>query len=175
MYAHTTTAPTCAFSGFSRLGGVDTTDLQILDLLRHHARLSYAELARQVGLSAPAVHERVAKLESNGTIRGYRAEVTPELVGLGVTALIGVAQQAGTEIDDVVAALQELPEIESCYFLAGDESFLLKARVGTMVELEQLIVRLSRTHGVARTRTTVALSTKWEGRPQPVRDPAGPA
>jgi Lrp/AsnC family transcriptional regulator, leucine-responsive regulatory protein len=148
---------------------VDAIDLQIIDLLRDNARLSYAELARQVGLSAPAVHERVGKLESTGVIRGYRAEVTPEQVGLGVTALIGIAQQAGTEIDDVVAALRELPEIESCYFLAGDESFLLKARVGTMAELEQLIVRLSRTHGVARTRTTVALSTKWEGRPQSIR------
>jgi Lrp/AsnC family transcriptional regulator, leucine-responsive regulatory protein len=154
---------------------VDAIDLRIVDLLCGNARLSYAELARQVGLSAPAVHERVAKLESTGVIRGYRAEVTPELVGLGVTALIGIAQQAGTEIDDVVAALQELPEIESCYFLAGDESFLLKVRVGTMAELEQLIVRLSRTHGVARTRTTVALSTKWEGRPQPVREPASGA
>jgi Lrp/AsnC family transcriptional regulator, leucine-responsive regulatory protein len=148
---------------------VDAIDLQIIDLLRGNARLPYAELARQVGLSAPAVHERVGKLEATGTIRGYRADVTPEAIGLGVTALIGIAQQAGTEIDDVVAALRELPEIESCYFLAGDESFLLKARVGSMAELEDLIVRLSRTHGVARTRTTVALSTKWEGRPQPAR------
>jgi Lrp/AsnC family leucine-responsive transcriptional regulator len=159
----------------SRLVGlvaVDTIDRQLVDLLRANARLSYAELARQVGLSAPSVHERVGKLEAIGVIRGYRADVTPEMVGLGVTALIGVAQQAGTEVDDVVAALRALPEIESCYFLAGEESFLLKARVGTMAELEQLIVRLSRTHGVARTRTTVALSTKWEGRPQPSRAPA---
>jgi Lrp/AsnC family transcriptional regulator, leucine-responsive regulatory protein len=152
------------------VGRVDAIDRRIVDLLRDNARLSYAELGRQVGLSAPAVHERVGKLESTGVIRGYRAEITPERVGLGVTALIGISQQAGTEIDDVVAALHELPEIESCYFLAGEESFLIKARVGTMAELEQLIVRLSRTHGVARTRTTVALSTKWEGRPQPARE-----
>jgi Lrp/AsnC family leucine-responsive transcriptional regulator len=68
----------------------------------------------------------------------------------------------------VVSALRELPEIESCYFLAGDESFLLKVRVGTIAELERLIVRLNRTVGVASTRTTIALSTKWEGRPQPL-------
>jgi Lrp/AsnC family transcriptional regulator, leucine-responsive regulatory protein len=152
--------------------GVDAIDRQIVDLLRDNARLSYAELGRQVGLSAPAVHERVGKLESTGVILGYRAEVLPEPIGLGVTALIGISQQAGTEIEEVVAALRDLPEIESCYFLAGDESFLLKARVGTMAELEQLIVRLSRTPGVARTRTTVALSTKWEGRPQAARDPS---
>lgn len=149
---------------------MDATDRQIVDLLRGNGRLSYAELARQVGLSAPSVHERVGKLEATGVIRGYRADVPPEMIGLGVTALIGIVQQAETEVDEVVAALQELPEIESCYFLAGEESFLLKVRVGTMAELEQLIVRLSRIRGVARTRTTVALSTKWEGRPQPVRD-----
>ena len=148
---------------------MDATDYQIVDLLRSNARLSYAELARQVGLSAPSVHERVGKLEAAGVIRGYRADVPPEAIGLGITALIGIVQQAETEIDDVVAALREVPEVESCYFLAGEESFLLKVRVGTMIELEQLIVRLSRIRGVARTRTTVALSTKWEGRPQPVR------
>lgn len=151
---------------------MDAIDRQIVDLLRDNARLSYAELGRQVGLSAPAVHERVGKLESTGVIVGYRAEILPEQIGLGVTALIGISQLSGTEIEDVVAGLRALPEIESCYFLAGDESFLLKARVGSMAELEQLIVRLSHTHGVARTRTTVALSTKWEGRPQPAREPA---
>jgi Lrp/AsnC family leucine-responsive transcriptional regulator len=148
---------------------MDAIDRQILDLLRTNARYSYAELARQIGLSAPSVHERVAKLEAAGVIQGYQAQVSPEAVGLGVTALIGIEQQAGTGIGELVAAMRELPEIESCYFLAGQESFLLKARVGTMAELEELIVRLSRTRGVARTRTTVALSTKWEGRQQPTR------
>ena len=149
---------------------MDDIDRQIVDLLRDNGRMSYAELARQVGLTAPSVHERVGKLESTGVIRGYQADITPELIGLGVTALIGIVQEAGTAIGDVVTALHALPEIESCYFLAGEESFLLKVRVGSMAELEQLIVRLSRTHGVARTRTTVALSTKWEGRPQPARE-----
>jgi Lrp/AsnC family leucine-responsive transcriptional regulator len=152
------------------VAGVDDIDRQIVDLLRDNGRMSYAELARQVGLTAPSVHERVGKLESTGVIRGYRADITPELIGLEVTALIGIVQEAGTAIEDVAAALHALPEIESCYFLAGEESFLLKVRVGSMAELEQLIVRLSRTHGVARTRTTVALSTKWEGRPQPARE-----
>jgi Lrp/AsnC family transcriptional regulator, leucine-responsive regulatory protein len=150
---------------------LDATDRRIVELLRANARLSYAELARQVGLSAPAVHERVGKLEAGGVIRAYRADVEPEAIGLGVTALIGIVQAAGVEIDAVEAALRELPEIESCYFLAGEESFLAKVRVGAIAELEQLIVRLHRTPGVAATRTTIALSTKWEGRPQPLRAP----
>ncbi|ROT33896.1 Lrp/AsnC family transcriptional regulator [Micromonospora sp. HM5-17] len=154
---------------------MDSIDLTLVELLRGNARLSYAELARQVGLSAPAVHERVGKLEANGVIRGYRADVAPEAIGLGVTALIGIVQDSGGDTDDVLEAIRDMPEIESCYFMAGVESFLLKARVGTIAELEQLILRLNRTAGVASTRTAVALSTKWENRPQPVtpRRPAG--
>ncbi|WP_213451464.1 Lrp/AsnC family transcriptional regulator [Rhizomonospora bruguierae] len=147
---------------------MDTIDLAILELLRGNARLSYAELARQVGLSAPAVHERVGKLEASGVIRGYRAEVAPETIGLGVTAMIGVVQDHRVESDGVLAELSAWPEIESCYFMAGAESFLLMVRLGTIADLEQLIGRLNRTAGVASTRTAIALSTKWENRPQPV-------
>jgi Lrp/AsnC family leucine-responsive transcriptional regulator len=151
---------------------VDAIDRSLVELLRTNARLSYAELARQVGLSAPAVHERVGKLESSGVLRGYHADVDPDAVGLGVTALIGVVQDSSSgDIDDLLRTLGDMPEIESCYFMAGEESFLLKARVGTIAELEHLIVRLNRTAGVARTRTAIALSTKWEGRPQPAREP----
>jgi Lrp/AsnC family transcriptional regulator, leucine-responsive regulatory protein len=145
---------------------VDRIDRRLIDLLRTNARLSYAELARQVGLSAPAVHERIGKLEAAGILRGYRAEVAAEALGLGVTALIGVVQDNTGDIDELLDALERMDEIESCYFMAGEESFLLKARVGSIAELEHLIVRLNRVRGVARTRTAVALSTKWEGRPQ---------
>ncbi|WKU03616.1 Lrp/AsnC family transcriptional regulator [Micromonospora sp. HUAS LYJ1] len=151
---------------------MDAIDRSLVELLRGNARLSYAELARQVGLSAPAVHERVGKLESSGVIRAYRAEVEPEAIGLGVTALIGIVEDSGGDTDDVLETFRQMPEIESCYFMAGVESFLLKARVGTIAELEQLIVRLSRTPGVASTRTGIALSTKWENRPQPIEPSA---
>ena len=146
---------------------MDAIDLRLVGLLRANARLSYAELARQVGLSAPAVHERVGKLESNGTILAYRAEVAPEAIGLNVTALIGIIEDSGADTDDVLAALRDMPEIESCYFMAGVESYQLTVRVTTIAELEQLIVRINRTPGVASTRTAIALSAKWENRPQP--------
>jgi len=147
---------------------VDATDRRIVELLSGNARLSYAELARQIGLSGPAMHERVGKLETSGVIRSYRTQVDPEAVGLGVTAFIGIVQAADSEVDDIVAAMSQLDEIESCYFLAGAESFLVRVRVPTIAELEQLIVRLNRIPGVAMTRTTIALSTKWEDRPQPL-------
>jgi Lrp/AsnC family leucine-responsive transcriptional regulator len=146
---------------------MDAIDLRLVDLLRANARLSYAELARQVGLSAPAVHERVGKLEAQKIIRAYRAEVAPEAVGLGVTALIGIVEDSGADTDDVLSALRVIPEIEACYFMAGVESYQLTVRVGSIAELERLIVRINRTAGVASTRTAIALSTKWENRPQP--------
>ncbi|HYN95082.1 MAG TPA: Lrp/AsnC family transcriptional regulator [Pilimelia sp.] len=148
---------------------MDHIDRALIELLRGNARLSFAELARQVGLSAPAVHERVGKLESTGVIRAYRADVDPAAIGLGVTAIIGVVQEAGRESDDVMDRLRAQPEIESCYFMAGEESFLLTARVGTIGELEHLVVRLNRIPGIASTRTAIALSTKWEARPQSAR------
>jgi Lrp/AsnC family leucine-responsive transcriptional regulator len=152
---------------------VDAIDLRLVELLRDNARVSFAELARQVGLSAPAVHERVGKLEASGVIRGYRAEVDAEAIGLGVTALIGIVEESHANPDDVIATLREMTEVEACYFLAGPESFQLMVRVGTIAELEQLVLRLSRTSGIASTRTTIALSTKWENRPQPIPRPGG--
>ena len=148
---------------------MDAIDLSLVELLRGNARLSYAELARQVGLSAPAVHERVGKLEAAGVLRGYHADVPPETLGLGVTALIGIVEDSGADTDDVLEQLRKMPEVESCYFMAGVESYQLTARVPSIAELEQLIVKLNRIPGVASTRTAVALSTKWENRPQPGR------
>jgi Lrp/AsnC family leucine-responsive transcriptional regulator len=110
----------------------------------------------------------VGKLEANGVIRAFRADVDREAVGLGVTAFIGIVQGVDSEIDDIVTSMSDFPEIESCYFLAGAESFLVLVRVPSIAELEQLIVRLNRIPGVAATRTTIALSTKWEGRPLPL-------
>lgn len=150
---------------------MDAIDGRIVELLRVNARLTYAELARQVGLSAPAVHDRVGKLEATGVLLGYHAVADPDAIGLGVTALVGIIESDTGESDDVAAALYQMEEVESCYFLAGEESFLIKVRVPAIAELEQLIGRLNRIPGVARTRTTVALSTKWEGRPQPGRYP----
>lgn len=149
---------------------MDEIDRRIVQLLQTQARMSYAELARQVGLTSPSVQERVAKLERNEVITGYRAAINPEAVGLGITALIGIVTLAGSEYTDVADGIRQITEVESCYFMAGEESYLLKVRVGTMAELEQLVTRLSRLPGVGGTRTTIALSTKWESRPQDLAD-----
>ena len=144
---------------------MDTVDRRIIAALRENGRATYAELGRQVGLSASAVHERVGKLEATGVITGYHAVVNPSAVGLGVTALIGIHSTDIAEDDDVADALALLDEVESCYRVAGEESFVVKVRVATVDDLEHTLGRLRRIAGVARTRTTLVLSTRFEGRP----------
>jgi Lrp/AsnC family transcriptional regulator, leucine-responsive regulatory protein len=143
---------------------IDAVDEQLIDLLRANGRASYAELARQVGLSSPAVHERVGKLEAAGVITGYRAVVDPSAVGLDVTALIGVSESDSVDDTGVEVAMREVPGIEDCWRVAGSEDYVLKVRVTDIPALEATVNALNRIRGVARTRTTVVLSTKWEGR-----------
>ena len=150
---------------------VDGVDRQLIEALRANARATFAELARLVGLSAPAVHERVGKLESSGVISGYHAAVEPAALGLGVSALVGILQGDRSDPDRIYASLRDMPEIEDCWFVAGEETFVVKVRVPDMTSLEQVIGALNRIRGVARTRTTVVLSTRFEGRPRPVPEP----
>jgi Lrp/AsnC family leucine-responsive transcriptional regulator len=150
---------------------VDSVDRRLIEALRANARATFAELARLVGLSAPAVHERVGKLESSGVITGYHAVVEPAALGLGVSALVGVLQGDRGDPDRIFAALEEMPAIEDCWFVAGEETFVVKVRVPDMPSLEQVIGALNRIRGVARTRTTVVLSTRFEGRAGPVPEP----
>jgi Lrp/AsnC family leucine-responsive transcriptional regulator len=153
-------------------GDVDDIDRQLLSLLMADARSSYAQLARAVGLSAPSVHDRVRRLERSGALRGYAAVVDPGAVGLGVTALVGILQREGAEQDDLAAALAEIEEIEDCWFVAGEEAFVVKVRVADIDDLERTLGVLRRTKGVARTRTTVVLSTRFEGRRRTLADAA---
>jgi Lrp/AsnC family leucine-responsive transcriptional regulator len=143
---------------------VDDTDRRLVDALRANARTSYAELGRLVGLSAPAVLDRVRRLEAGGVITGYHAAVAPSAIGLGVTALVGIYQTDGAEQDDVAEQLSAVTAVEDCWFVAGDETFLVKVRVRDVDALEHTLGVLRRVPGVARTRTTVVLSTRWEGR-----------
>ncbi|MGY1635220.1 Lrp/AsnC family transcriptional regulator [Geodermatophilus sp. SYSU D00742] len=143
---------------------MDAVDRQLVELLGANGRASYAELARQVGLSAPAVHERVGKLEAAGVILGYRAVVDPAAVGLDVTALISVIESDAVDDTGIEEALRAMPEVEDCWRVAGAEGYVLKVRVTDIPALEATISALNRIRGVARTRTTVVLSTKWEGR-----------
>lgn len=151
---------------------VDSVDRQLLDALRANARATYAELARIVNLSAPAVHERVAKLEAAGVITGYHAAVAAESLGFAINALIGIFITDNADTDALAESLAALPEVEHCWFVAGEETYVVKVRVPDVGGLEQTIRTLNATDGIARTRTTVVLSTKFEDRVQPVDLPS---
>ncbi|WAX55589.1 Lrp/AsnC family transcriptional regulator [Jatrophihabitans cynanchi] len=150
---------------------MDSVDRQLLDALRANARATYAELARVVGLSAPAVHERVAKLEANGVITGYHAAVAPESLGYAMNALVGIFISDSADTDDVAAQLAAVPAVEHCWFVAGEETFVVKVRVPDVSGMEATIRNLNAIRGVARTRTTVVLSTKFEDRVQVLQAP----
>jgi Lrp/AsnC family leucine-responsive transcriptional regulator len=143
---------------------VDAVDRRLIAALRANARATYAELAALVGLSGPAVHHRVKRLEAAGIVTGYHAAVAPVALGLGVSALVGIHQSDDAEQDDLAARLAEVPVIEDCWFVAGEEAFVVKVRVADVDALEHALGVLRRIPGVARTRTTVVLSTRWEGR-----------
>lgn len=151
-----------------RTGGqvavLDQIDRRLVEALRADARASYAQLAREVGLSAPSVQERVRRLERRGVLLGFHAFVDPMVIGLAVTALVGIQQTDSAEQDEVAQRLAAIAEIEDCWFVAGEQAFVVKVRVADVAALEATIARLQRVDGVARTRTTVVLSTRWEGR-----------
>lgn len=143
---------------------MDAVDRKLLDALRGNARATYAQLAQVVGLSAPAVHERVSKLESAGVITGYHAAVAPEALGYAMNALIGIFITDAADTDEIAVSLSALPVVENCWFVAGEETFVLKVRVPDVAGLEAAIRQLNAIRGVGRTRTTVVLSTKFEDR-----------
>jgi Lrp/AsnC family transcriptional regulator, leucine-responsive regulatory protein len=145
-------------------GMLDQRDLDILTALQDDARATYADVARRVGLSSSAVHDRVRKLEQAGVIRGYRAVVDPAAAGLPVTALIAVTPFDPQQPDDLPERVAEFREVEDCYSVAGEANYILKVRTGSTSDLEDLIRRLREKGGVS-TRTTIVLSIPFEGRP----------
>lgn len=114
---------------------MDAVDRQLIQALRENGRASYAELGRLVGLSGPSVTDRINRLEAGGVITGYRATVHAPSLGLGVTALIGVQLSDAVDHEEVAARLRDLAEIEDCWFIAGEDSFMLKVRAGDIDDL----------------------------------------
>jgi Lrp/AsnC family transcriptional regulator, leucine-responsive regulatory protein len=143
---------------------VEKTDRQILGLLAQDGRMSYTDLGKATGLSTSAVHQRVKRLEERGLILGYGASIDHAAAGKPLTAFISVTPFDPSEPDDYPERLEGISEIESCWSVAGDESYILKVRVGTPADLEDLLARIRAAANVS-TRTTIVLSTPFENRP----------
>ena len=141
----------------------DALDSKIVKSLMDNGRMTFAELAGQLGLSAPAAAERVRRLEERGVIKGYAALVDPEAVGCGVTAFVSVALERPEHREPFARLVTAKREIQECHHVAGDFDFLLKVRCGTLRDLERLVGEVIKgLPGVVRTRTTIALSALKE-------------
>ncbi len=142
---------------------MDARDRKILALLQADARLSYADVGTKVGLAASSVHDRVRKLEKAGVIRGYRADVDHERAGYPITAIVSLALRPSSP-SDVPSLVAEFELVESCYSVAGDNSYALVVRAPSTKELEELLDGLRAKLEVV-TRATIVLSTPFENRP----------
>lgn len=143
---------------------VEDLDREIVRLLAEDGRRSFTDLARDTGLSVSAVHQRVRRLEKRGVLRGYRAVVDTDEVGLPLTAFVSIKPIDPAADDDAPERLAHLTAIEACHSVAGDESYILKVRVASPSALESLLQEIRAAANVS-TRTTVVLSTPYEGRP----------
>ncbi|WP_018680840.1 Lrp/AsnC family transcriptional regulator [Actinokineospora enzanensis] len=144
-------------------GELEPIDKAIVRELSADGRRSFTELAERVGLSVSAVHQRVRRLEQREVIRGYSARLDSEAIGLPLTAFISLAPIDPAAPDDYPQRLEHIPEIEACYSVAGDYSYVLLVRVPSPVGLEELLRKIREAAKVS-TRTTVVLSTPYEGR-----------
>ncbi|MBM3681558.1 MAG: Lrp/AsnC family transcriptional regulator [Actinobacteria bacterium] len=136
-------------------------DWQIIQILQEDGKTTYGDLAKRVGLSQAAVHERVKKLEARGVITGYRAVVDADALGYGVVAFVFV-DNAAFDIPDFTERLQALPNVLECHAVAGEWAYLLKVRAESTIELERVLHQIRTMNDVHRTHSVIGLSTAFE-------------
>jgi len=141
---------------------LDAIAWKILESLQQNARVSFAELGRKIGLSTPAVAERVHRLEEAGVIRGYHASLDSAKIGVPIRVLVRLTIPGGElQINRTITALKDLSEISRCHRITGDESFVIEAELVSIRHLEALIDKLS---SLGATSTSTILSSPVERR-----------
>lgn len=141
----------------------DDTDAKILTMLQKDARISNAEIARRLGMAPSAVLERVRKLEARGAILGYEARINPRAVNAGLLAFIFVRTESICGDLEVGKALAAIPEAQEIHNVAGEDCYLVKARVADPEALGRLLrERIGRIPSVRSTRSTIVLETLKE-------------
>jgi DNA-binding Lrp family transcriptional regulator len=141
---------------------MDVTDHRIVALLRENARRSFQDIGGHVSLSAPAVKRRVDRLEAEGVIRGYSANIDPAALGWNAHAFVELFCEGRMSGEEVREAVAEHPEVEGAYTIAGAPSAILHLRAADTQHLERALERIRETPGVSRTQTQVVLSTLFE-------------
>jgi Lrp/AsnC family transcriptional regulator, leucine-responsive regulatory protein len=148
---------------------LDAVNLRLLAELCGSPRLSMSELARRVGMSAPAVTERVQRLEDAGVIAGYRVDLDPAALGLPVTALVRIRPGPG-QLPKIAQVAQETPEVVECYRVTGEDCFSLKVHAPSIADLEQILDRFLL---FGQTTTSIVVSAPVPPRQPPI--PGRPA
>ena len=139
---------------------MDDLDYRIVDLLQRDGRATQLEISRTVGLSQPAVAERIRKLEERGVITGYAARVDATKLGKDITAFIGVNIEHPKYFEGFAKKVLALPDVLECHRVAGQDSYILKVKTANTKTLDSLLVETLRTiAGVTRTQTTIVLSS----------------
>jgi Lrp/AsnC family leucine-responsive transcriptional regulator len=141
---------------------LDTTDRQIIGELAQDGRISFAELGRRVSLSSPAVTERVRRLEQLGVITGYRAEIDPRALGYALTAIVRV-KPAVRQLSKIAELAAEIPQIEECLRITGEDCFYMKVHLAAIEELPSVLDQFLL---YGETTTSIVNAT-----PVPRRDP----
>ncbi len=146
---------------------IDDTDKQILNIIQQDARISNAEISRQVGLAPSAILERIKKLEERGVIRGYAADLDSSALGYGLTAFIFIkTKECSDEADKL---LFDIPEVLEVHDIAGDDDYLLKVRARDTEDLSRLMrEKLKSVPNITAMRTTVVLQTIKETTALPI-------
>jgi len=142
---------------------LDATDLKIIDMLKTNARMSFSDISREIGLSTPAIRERILNLEEEGVIKGYIPLLDNSRLGLNTTAFIGVTlahPQCCRE--DVVKAMAKIPEVVEAHFTDGEEDMLLKIVCKDTTAFLRLLSEMTAVEGVAKTRSVISLSNEIE-------------
>ncbi len=137
---------------------MDNIDIQILNILSNHARLTISEISNQVNLSIPAVSERVKKLETSGIIDKYTVILSPKILKKSLTAIMLVSIKRPS-LDEFIHIVEDSKDVLECHYIAGDYDYLLKIITEDASTLEALLNRIKDVKGVQKTKTTVVLST----------------
>jgi Lrp/AsnC family transcriptional regulator, leucine-responsive regulatory protein len=142
---------------------LDSIDYKIIEILQQNARITQLELASEVGLSQPAVAERLRKLETEGIIIAYTAQVDARKLGKDITAFIGVGISHPRFNNTFAARISAMPEVLECHKVTGKDSYFLKIKTENTEKLDELIsVKLRTIPGVTRTLTTIVMSSVKE-------------
>ncbi len=117
---------------------LDERNLQLLELLRGDPRMSVSEMARRVGMSAPAVRERIQRLEESGVISGYRVDIDPRALGYAIAAFVRIKPMPG-QLPNIVELAQRLPQVSECHRVTGEDCFLVKIHLESLDTLDRIL------------------------------------